>query len=157
MSTNLVTLRDAELQDIPALFEFQNDPAFSAMAYVKPRSREAFDQHFRKTLKDPNCIINTILLGDTVAGVVVCFQHEKTDSLGYSVGREFWGQGIATAAVKLFLEDVSIRPLTARVARTNLASIRVMEKCGFAFVKHELSPETERYLACEEAVYVLEK
>jgi RimJ/RimL family protein N-acetyltransferase len=51
--------------------------------------------------------------------------------VGYWVGREFWGRGIATRALAAFLDEVSERPIYAGVADTNLASIRVLEKCGF--------------------------
>ena len=48
------------------------------------------------------------------------------------MGREYWGKGIATRALTAFLEQVTTRPLYAHVAQHNLASIRVLEKCGFA-------------------------
>jgi RimJ/RimL family protein N-acetyltransferase len=47
------------------------------------------------------------------------------------LGKEFWGKGIATQALSQFLEVVSTRPIYARVAKDNLASIRVLEKNGF--------------------------
>ena len=51
--------------------------------------------------------------------------------LGYWVGREWWGRGIATQALALFVDEVSIRPLYAHVAAHNVGSIRVLDKCGF--------------------------
>jgi RimJ/RimL family protein N-acetyltransferase len=47
------------------------------------------------------------------------------------IGKEFWGRGIATRALAEFLRLVEARPLLARVARDNVGSIRVLEKCGF--------------------------
>jgi RimJ/RimL family protein N-acetyltransferase len=55
----------------------------------------------------------------------------------------------------LLLEQVSTRPLHARIARTNAASLRVLEKCGFQITGYEQTPATERYPACEEAILVL--
>jgi RimJ/RimL family protein N-acetyltransferase len=77
------------------------------------------------------------------------------DAVGYWIAREHWGRGIATRALGLLLEEVAIRPLHARAARTNAASIRVLERCGFRVTGYEHSPETERYPACEEAVLLL--
>jgi RimJ/RimL family protein N-acetyltransferase len=51
--------------------------------------------------------------------------------VGYWIGQDFWGRGIATRALRLFLEEVTIRPLYGRAAKDNRASIRVLEKCGF--------------------------
>ncbi|RPJ44644.1 MAG: N-acetyltransferase, partial [Chloroflexi bacterium] len=54
--------------------------------------------------------------------------------VGYWLGREFWGRGIATQALTAFLEQVTERPLFAHVAKHNLSSRRVLEKCAFAVV-----------------------
>ena len=54
---------------------------------------------------------------------------------GYWIDREYWGKGIATKALSRFLCQVTERPLCALVARHNTASIRVLEKCGFAIVE----------------------
>ena len=51
--------------------------------------------------------------------------------IGYWVGREHWGRGIATAALDAFLGLIDDRPLYAIVAVHNKGSIRVLEKCGF--------------------------
>ena len=47
------------------------------------------------------------------------------------IGREYWGRGVATQALALLVDEVSIRPLYAHVAVHNVGSIRVLEKCGF--------------------------
>jgi RimJ/RimL family protein N-acetyltransferase len=54
--------------------------------------------------------------------------------VGYWLGREFWGQGIATQALALFLKEERTRPLVAHVAQHNIGSRRVLEKCGFVVV-----------------------
>ena len=70
------------------------------------------------------------------------------------IGREFWGLGIATAAVSLLVKTESRRPLAARVAKHNLGSIRVLEKVGFSRTGEDaltLSNGTRQ----EEFLYVL--
>jgi RimJ/RimL family protein N-acetyltransferase len=57
--------------------------------------------------------------------------------VGYWIGKEFWGRGIATRALALFLAEVSERPLYASVATSNVGSIRVLEKCGFTISQGE--------------------
>ena len=51
--------------------------------------------------------------------------------VGYWIDRAFWGRGIATTALTAFLRLEQTRPLYAGVAKHNVASIRVLEKCGF--------------------------
>ena len=41
------------------------------------------------------------------------------------------GRGVATEALSAFLRLEPIRPLYAGVAKHNVASIRVLQKCGF--------------------------
>ena len=66
-----------------------------------------------------------------MAGNIVAYQQAGRQLVGYWVGREYWGQGVATAALSLFLNLVEARPLDAFVAQHNAASIRVLQKCGF--------------------------
>jgi RimJ/RimL family protein N-acetyltransferase len=72
-----------------------------------------------------------ILVDGAVAGNVVSFRNEGKTEVGYWLGREFWGRGIATEALREFLVPVDERPLCAGVARHNAGSIRVLAKCGF--------------------------
>jgi RimJ/RimL family protein N-acetyltransferase len=57
--------------------------------------------------------------------------------IGYWLGREHWGRGIATDALREFLELVDERPLQATVAHANHASVRVLEKNGFRLLRVE--------------------
>ncbi len=52
----------------------------------------------------------------------------------YWLGREFWGRGLATQALKRLLQLVATRPILARSAQDNPGSIRVLQKCGFKIV-----------------------
>ncbi len=55
--------------------------------------------------------------------------------IGYWLGRQYWNQGIATAAVRAFTAWVraayGLQRVSARVFATNTASARVLQKCGF--------------------------
>lgn len=48
--------------------------------------------------------------------------------------------GIATQALSQFLDQVRLRLLYAHVARHNIASIRVLEKCGFTICRKSRYP-----------------
>ena len=66
-----------------------------------------------------------------VAGNVVCFGGPTGREVGYWIGRPYWDRGVATRALAQFLPLVATRPLYAHVARHNVGSRRVLEKCGF--------------------------
>ncbi len=69
-----------------------------------------------------------------MTGHIVSWIDGGDRMLGYWVGREFWGRGIATEALRQFVDIVEERPLTASVAEHNVASLRVLEKSGFVAV-----------------------
>jgi len=129
-----VRLRAVTEDDFPIFFEHQRDPEANRMAAFPPRDREAFMAHWGSILRDVNVVARTIEFVDRVAGNVVVFTYEGRREVGYWIGREFWGRGVATRALGALLTEVTERPIYAGVADTNLASIRVLEKCGFAVV-----------------------
>lgn len=151
----LVRLRDVVTDDLPVLYKYQLDPDSVQMAGVKPRSSAEFDAHWAKILSDQSVVSNAILADELLVGTISCFKMDGENSVGYWIGKEHWGKGIATRALTLLLEQVSTRPLHARVARANTASICVLERCGFEITGYQHSPATQRFLACEEAIFVL--
>ena len=132
---NTVVLRDVADSDLPILFEHQKDPEASRMAAFLPRDpsdRDAFLTHWRRILSDPTKITKAILWNGQLAGTVGSFLGDGKPQITYWIGKEFWGNGIATQALAELLRVVNDRPLYASTASDNVASIRVLEKCGFA-------------------------
>ena len=119
------------MADLPTFFEHQKDPKATHLAAFAPREKEAFMIHWTKILANKRVTARTILHEGKVAGNLVSWSQVSQQEVGYWLGREYWGQGIATAALKAFLEEVEARPLYAHVAERNFGSIRVLEKCGF--------------------------
>ena len=126
-----VRLRDVEPGDLPLLFEHQRDPEAVAMVVFRSRDAAEFDEHWAKLLADETVLKKTIVVDGEVAGHLVSFMRDGKREIGYWIDRAFWGRGIATAALSAFLRLEQIRPLYAGVAKHNLASIRVLQKCGF--------------------------
>jgi len=127
-----VSLRDVKEDDLQIFYEQQLDPEACRMAAFPSRERHAFMAHCGRIMTDESLIVRTILFEGQVAGNMVCFEQAGDREVGYWLGREYWGKGIATQALAQFLESVKMRPLYAHVAKHNLASRRVLEKCGFA-------------------------
>jgi RimJ/RimL family protein N-acetyltransferase len=124
-------LRDVVDSDVDAFYEHQLDPEATRMALFPSRDREAFDAHWRRLLADDAATKKTIVDNGKVAGNVLCWEQDGRRLVGYWLGREFWGRGLATRALAEFVQDVPARPLHAWVASSNVGSIRVLEKCGF--------------------------
>jgi ribosomal-protein-alanine N-acetyltransferase len=55
--------------------------------------------------------------------------------IGYWLAKGFWGRGIMTAVVQRLcrhaFEEFGLVKITAQVHSENMASARVLEKCGF--------------------------
>ena len=152
---DVVSLRNVERDDLPRIYEFQIDPESNRIAVTITRIAEAFNSHWETALQDPNITAKAIVIGDVLAGCISCFKMDGIDSVGYWLGREFWGRGIASRALELLLTEVSVRPLYARVATSNSASLRVLQKCGFVVENVQFSPADNRYPECELALLIL--
>ena len=129
-------LRDVLEDDIAVFFEQQNDAEAIRMAVWAPREREAFYEHWHRILGDDDLLARTIVSGDDVAGNITSWPRDGKRLVGYWLGLEFWGQGLATRALRELVGELD-RPLYAEVATTNIGSIRVLEKCGFQVVGSE--------------------
>jgi RimJ/RimL family protein N-acetyltransferase len=127
-------LREVVDSDLDAFFVHQREPEANRMAAFPARDREAFDAHWRRLLADDSLTKKTIAYEGEVAGNVGCWEQEGRRLVGYWIGREFWGKGLATRALQELTGEVTQRPLHAWVATSNVASIRVLEKCGFVRV-----------------------
>jgi RimJ/RimL family protein N-acetyltransferase len=149
-----VLLRDLEHADLPLFFEHQRDPVANEMASFPPRERDAFMEHWAKILADDAVIKKTILFQGHVAGNIVGFDESGRRLVGYWLGRDMWGKGIATRALSEFISAVPGRPLYAHVAKHHLASIRVLEKCGFVLSGEDKAPARDGEIV-EEFIYVL--
>ena len=151
-------LRPVVDTDLPIFFEQQLDPEANWMAAFTakdPTDRTAFDTHWGKILADPGITIRTILVDGQVAGSVLCHAWGGEPELSYWLGKEYWGRGIATQALAMFLEVVHERPVYARVARDNIASIRVLEKNSFEQSGEGKWFSNARGMEVDELVWVL--
>jgi RimJ/RimL family protein N-acetyltransferase len=129
--TDGVRLRPVEDADLGAFFAHQTDPEATQMAAFPSRGSEQFAAHWARTRADPTVVLRTIVVDGTVAGNIGSWSQDGLHLVGYWIGRDQWGRGVATAALSLFVAEVATRPLHAHVAVHNVGSIRVLEKCGF--------------------------
>jgi RimJ/RimL family protein N-acetyltransferase len=127
-------LRKVVESDLDAFYEHQREPEANEMAIFPARDRETFYAHWRRILADDSTIQRTIVHEGEVAGNIGCWEQEGKRLVGYWIGKDFWGKGIATRALTELAAEIPERPLHAWVATTNVGSIRVLEKSGFVRV-----------------------
>ena len=90
------------------------------------------------------------------AGYAVSFLLDDERQVGYWIARELWGRGIASAALDVFVAELSDRPLWGSTADDNLGSQRVLEHAGFRFDHVERSHAPRRGTEIEERVFRLD-
>jgi RimJ/RimL family protein N-acetyltransferase len=150
-----ILLRDVTEDDLPIFFEHQLDPAATEMAAFPARDKESFMAHWAKIMADDAVILKTIIFDGQVAGNIVSFEMSGKREVGYWIGKEYWGKGIATRALAAFLDQVKTRPLYAHVAKHNIGSRRVLEKCGFTIVGEDKGPLDSHGKKFEEFIFEL--
>ena len=84
------------------------------------------------------------LIGDT--GVS---SEAKGLEIGYVIGKTYRGNGYATELVDAMTQFVfsalGASAISGRVIKGNIASARILEKCGYRFVKEEFGTEDDPY------------
>lgn len=146
-----VNLRSIIEADLPTFYDHQCDEEACRIADFQSRDRSAFMTHWAKILRDTSAVTRAVICDHELVGNVCSFDAAGRREIGYWIGRPFWGRGIASSAVRQFLAIESYRPLHAYIAAHNTASVRVLEKCGFAITQKRNS-EQETPKAWFEAV-----
>ncbi|MGR0220455.1 GNAT family N-acetyltransferase [Agromyces sp. ZXT2-6] len=135
---HVVTLRATRAGDLDELFRIQLDPEANRMAAFTagdPSDRAAFDAHWERLFGRDDVDARTVRCDGRIVGSVARWidAETRTPEITYWIDREQWGRGIATRAVRLFL-DSQPRPVRARAAADNAASVSVLGKLGFVEV-----------------------
>jgi len=127
-----ILLRPVLESDLPILFEQQLDRDAIALSAYPAKDKGEFMRHWDGILKNKAIVARTIMYKEKIAGHIICWKEGKYEQrVGYWIGKQFWGRGIASSTLREFLAVVKIRPLYAHVANHNIASQKVLEKNGF--------------------------
>jgi RimJ/RimL family protein N-acetyltransferase len=136
-----VTLREVSDGDLPVFWAQSNEPEgihMAAFTAEDPSDRTAFDAHWARIRQDPAVVLRAVV-GESgeIVGHAAVFGPPEEREVTYWIGRQYWGRGAATAALRALLAAVPERPLHARAAADNGGSVRVLEKCGFVVTGNE--------------------
>jgi RimJ/RimL family protein N-acetyltransferase len=118
-------------------------------------SEAAFQARWERMLANSAASARTVVWNGQVVGSVLHFEMFQKPSVAYWIDRTFWGRGIATRALTMFLREIPVRPLYARVAKDNRASQKVLENCGFQKTGEDRGFARFRGAELEELVYQL--
>jgi RimJ/RimL family protein N-acetyltransferase len=158
MINNHITLIETEEDHLNAFFQFQLDEEanyLAAFTAKDPTDKAFYIQKYTKFLTDASINMRTIKVNDVIAGSVAKYVMENDAEITYWIDKKYWGQGIATTALKDFLKIEKIRPIYARVAFDNYGSQRVLEKCGFVKIGKDKGFANARQTEIEEFIYKL--
>ena len=129
--------------DAESLVPLANDPyvaRYLAAAFPQPYARSDADAWIRSQGQAETAGQFAIEVDGKLAGGIG-FQfgsgeRHGTASLGYWLGRRYWGRGIMSEAVDIAVAwafaQFRLRRIWANVMEPNVASARILEKAGFA-------------------------
>lgn len=140
-----IELRERTKETVAIYFEKAQDTEIKKVLPQKVQTLEEALEDYQKTLlPDAVSYGRTIYAEDTYVGDIWCYgidmSEEPNAMLSYCIfEKEYWKQGIATEAVKLFLEEIidkfHFETVGAFTYASNHASIRVLEKNGFLMLE----------------------
>ncbi|MFF4880317.1 GNAT family N-acetyltransferase [Micromonospora sp. NPDC000668] len=154
--TSDVRLRPVREDDLVEFFLYQQDPEANRMAAfvaANPSDHREFARHWARVLTDPAIVVRTVEADGEVVGHVTAFPAGDHTEVSYWIDPARWGRGHATAALAALLRELP-RPVHARAAKDNAASLAVLRKCGFVVVGEDSGYANGRGAEVEE--YLLE-
>jgi RimJ/RimL family protein N-acetyltransferase len=157
MMSNII-LRNVIEDDLPIFFKHQQNREANYMAAftsIDPSDWDSFTTHWNKILTDKDIMKQTIIIENNVVGHISRFEQLGEPEVSYWIGKEYWGKGIATKALREFLKHITIRPLYARAAKDNAGSLKVLEKCGFVITGEDSGYSNARGEDVEEFILTL--
>jgi RimJ/RimL family protein N-acetyltransferase len=153
-----ITLRKAQIADLEHFFIFQLDQEanyLAAFTAKDPTDKIAYLEKYGKFLHDKTINMQTIMVDGVIAGSIAKFEMEGEAGITYWIDKKFWGQGVATTALQIFLNTEKTRPIFGMVAFDNLGSQKVLEKCGFEKIGTDRGFANARQMEIEEFIYQL--
>ncbi|MGI6140600.1 MAG: GNAT family N-acetyltransferase [Caldicoprobacterales bacterium] len=94
---------------------------------------------FAIVYKKNNKVIGSLGLHNSWANKEADYAHLKLKEIGYVLSKAYWGNGLmpeaVNAVIKFCFERCGLEALTVSHFSFNNQSKRVIEKCGFSFVK----------------------
>jgi len=145
LETERLLIRNFDEHDIDDVFVFTSDPYIveltSIFDLMQTRDEaklyvESMIQYSRNGIP---CYwaIQEKATGKVIGLICIDIQSRTRGDLGYVVARDYWGRGIATEATKAVIDFgfkvLDLKRIEALCDPRNIASARVLEKCGMGY------------------------
>lgn len=134
---NLREYRDSDVKRLQSLANNENVAKYMTSVFPSPYTHD--DAQWWLSTGCKSGIVRAIeydgeFVG-SVGGNVKTDERSRTAAVGYWIGEPYWGKGIASAALKLFSQQLfastNLLRLEASICGPNSASMRTAEKAGF--------------------------
>lgn len=170
-SGKLVTVREVEADDLPLVWEWENDSEMGLYLNADPGKRMSMDEvkrRFQQYRTDPTSGLFILCTHEGEAIGMLGFDRLYRDlgtcRLFIAIGvREYWGQGYGSDAMRVvlhyFFRDVGLDKVQLSVYDFNTRAIASYRKCGFqvesvrkniAYVHGEWCDSIEMAITAEE-------
>jgi RimJ/RimL family protein N-acetyltransferase len=153
-----IELRDLEDDDLDAVFEMMRDRRsveLAAFTASEPDDRDAFDAWMAAQRASADVAQFVVTERGGFAGTAAAFTVDGDREVTYWIAPHARGRGVATEALQLLVSREAVRPLFARVAAHNAASIAVLARAGFTEVSRDTAFAPGLGRDTEEIVFTL--
>ena len=141
----MITLGERTADTVRTYFEKASRPEIKQVLPQKAQTvEEALKAYEQTVLPNAESFGQTVYVDGQYVGDVWCYgidlDNEPNCMLSFCIFElEYWSKGIATAAVKMFLQNIctqyQVKTIGAFTFAQNRASIRVLEKNGFVVME----------------------
>jgi len=115
-----IVLRPLADDDLDRRFVGENDDGaveVAAVTRADSSDRRSFDAHYHRIRDNPDNTVRAIDDDGVLVGTIGSFPSEVGREVTFWIDPGRWGRGLASAALRSFLDVEPTRPLFARVAR----------------------------------------
>lgn len=149
VTSSRLALADFRASDLQAVHAYGSDPLVSQFAPWGPNSHEESGQFLVDACvkKDGRFLLAICLEGRVIgsASVWVTDESQRIGELGYTLHRDFWGQGLGTEVARMLVRlgtaELALQRIMASCDVRNMRSRRVLEKVGLKLVGRIQEPE----------------
>lgn len=143
LTTERLILREPQLSDAPDVLVFRSDPyvqrfngpVYESVAEAKTSIKKALVAYkaeesigWAVTFKNSNTVLGGF-------GIYSWSRNHRRAEVGYDLARAYWGQGIASEALRAVLqfcfEQMNLNHIYAGTIADNHESVRLLERAGF--------------------------
>lgn len=150
IKTERLILRKWEESDLDDFFEYASVEEIGQMAGWPPHKSKDDTLNilnsfilgkdvFALVYRENNKVIGSVGLHTSWANDDVAYANIKTKEIGYVLSKDYWGNGLMAEAVSALIDfcfsELDLDMVTCGHFTNNSQSKRVIEKCGFKFVK----------------------